>query len=951
MKNIIFILMVVFSLHSTAQQDTIQISPLELADSVFGLLHSQNIPSGRLFNRLFIHEDSSIVGSFAPGSSKVTNADCFYRALIELKYMSVDTSTFLNQYDSFREAERTLAHYEFEESKTVIPIGIVDYRYQSFNEVTAENLGHMNMQQLRYQDVYPSNNPAYQTKRVHIVAPMYDYLSDNVMYLLLKQEWIHTDHLVDIASVTINLGTSWETLVFDELFRFTPKNASMQTAQVRVYYTDHSMLETSFQFSTPELNVRLDRGSFCDEEGTVRGDGLNNNLGWCLKRGCSTAGNEDKVDKPYIFVTGYRPPIVSQSYEKTYELYSTNHNNYLQTLGNSSFDVFIVRFNIYEYPETHGMIESARLLVKFIEYVNERKERNAEAAYNENIIQGSSMGADIARLALLYMDRDHITKQTPPHHCRLYFAYDANFYGANLPLSYQMLIQSFFAFPDPLLTGQFVGSILLQNFTYSALRQKATRQLLQYHVGGGLPLIEGNYRNPFQETFYTPTHHNERTRFLEELESVDHHQFIIPLSKNTRNISVSLGKISGKNNEEPELDFNDKGEFWRDLNSGALRFYLKSAKYVDNGSYFKLFQRSRFFDFKLIPFIPMNQRTSVSYMQEIDNASGSYLGGLGNLIRVANEAYFGPLSLLQPETFFSHKSVITGLAINPTLWPADGSLSLNMKDLKLMFNKFDFNPNIPSDYSDYYGYPNLGRPNDHFQVTPFEAIYVDNEIDEHINLKESDPTSVSELCNFLYSEMEPDNLYLQNWTVGAQANSNYTYKVRRRAATSITIGAKVTPSTDPGFYQVAANADLKLVAGKFIEIDGAGGFDNVMGAKWEMSVDVNYEQCNTLEREVSISNNKSSGEDWLNKTSIMSESEMLHAEIRVFPNPASGSFSVHANDIIESVTVLGTDGVVLKTIQGMDNQEIRISEQFPKGIYFLQIQTKERTHFSQLIVQ
>ena len=59
--------------------------------------------------------------------------------------------------------------------------------------------------------------------------------------------------------------------------------------------------------------------------------------------------------------------------------------------------------------------------------------------------------------------------------------------------------------------------------------------------------------------------------------------------------------------------------------------------------------------------------------------------------------------------------------------------------------------------------PNLGRPNDHFQITPFEAIYVDNKINPHIKLKEDDEDDLAMLNNFILNEVEPWYLGLQNY--------------------------------------------------------------------------------------------------------------------------------------------------------------------------------------------
>jgi hypothetical protein len=74
------------------------------------------------------------------------------------------------------------------------------------------------------------------------------------------------------------------------------------------------------------------------------------------------------------------------------------------------------------------------------------------------------------------------------------------------------------------------------------------------------------------------------------------------------------------------------------------------------------------------------------------------------------------------------------------------------------------------------------------------------------------------LTGFIFDEVEPWYLGLQNQTLGSQARNDYTYKAERRAKHHIVIGHLVTPTTDPGDYIVQPNADLNLRAGDLIHI-------------------------------------------------------------------------------------------------------------------------------------
>ncbi len=125
-----------------------------------------------------------------------------------------------------------------------------------------------------------------------------------------------------------------------------------------------------------------------------------------------------------------------------------------------------------------------------------------------------------------------------------------------------------------------------------------------------------------------------------------------------------------------------------------------------------------------------------------------------------------------------------------------------------------------------FGYPNLGRPSDHFQITPFEAIYCDNQTYEHIKMQASvdQDTNVAEIFlvhtrNFVLNEIESDVVYLQNKTIGknhVQNVSSYKYRAWYKAYTRIEIGNLVTPQTDPGDYVIEATGDITVYAGESV---------------------------------------------------------------------------------------------------------------------------------------
>ena len=256
-----------------------------------------------------------------------------------------------------------------------------------------------------------------------------------------------------------------------------------------------------------------------------------------------------------------------------------------------------------------------------------------------------------------------------------------------------------------------------------------------------------------------------------------------------------------------------------------------------------------------------------------------------------------------------------------------------MQGLNLMFN--EFNSQTPSNY---FGYPNLGRPNDHFDVTPFEAIYVGERIHAHIVLEDSEPDDVDAINGFILNEVEPWYLGLQNENLGAQARSNYIYKAHRRAKKRITTGHLVTPKTDPGDYIVEPNADLRLEAGESIHLKP--GTHIKAGAKAHLFI--RYIECSGGKSMLSSGNegdnSNPSSNDRVVHEQINTTAEMK-ININVYPNPSSNSFTVASmQDIpIESLAIFNLSGKLVHSEENIDAARHDSMHSLEGGTYLILI--------------
>ena len=179
----------------------------------------------------------------------------------------------------------------------------------------------------------------------------------------------------------------------------------------------------------------------------------------------------------------------------------------------------MVRFHFWSEWETQGVRECASLFKEFLrDKVNANK--ILHGSDYETVIQAASFSEDVARVALLEMEKEHFDGEYAPHHCRLLLALDAQFDGANVPLASQYLAMSnrwhvnpihlSLAAGTPLLSGTW-SSIFVDNILYEASRAKGALQTLRYSGWAG----NNNFPfSPWVNNSITPGHHDYRRNIL-----------------------------------------------------------------------------------------------------------------------------------------------------------------------------------------------------------------------------------------------------------------------------------------------------------------------------------------------------------------------------------------------------------------------------------------------------
>lgn len=937
MRRLILFFVLLLSMSGRGQVDTLYANRWQAADTAFGQL-GQFVTTGFLGNRA--HLETGILPVYKASDTLLASADLYYGLIEELKYMALDSSEIPSLYQLYLDASRYVADFEFEEDRYVYPMGIIDYRYNELDVDWGINQGFLVKSGYQYLDA-GGNGAAYSEHTTRMVAPLFDYFNTVNLSIIFRQEDFRSNYrdVNEITSIEVKQSGNWIQLGFGQEYQVTIMDSTRQYLTARITYTDGSTFVQDIMINTPEIpeEIASTKSQVDCDEGTISHGLLK--IKWCRIKACNS---EVPIQKPYILLTGYRPPQFGQSFEKTWAYYNDEQMGILDDFVAEGYDVFLVKFNMDSHPQTLGLSEAADLLIDFLKYVN-----NNKVTDYENVISASSMSSDIARLALLKMESwNEFIPNFKHHHCRLVIHYDGNIWGANL--AYCSLIQAYSGYLSPSMFTIDLQTTYLRTFLFAAMEQKATKELLMYHPAASINSAE--YFSPILTKTVIPTAHPYRLDFYNQLymyenaltnTAINNHQYITPMSRAPRHVAISLGKFKDENNvNQNGTNFIAPGDLWV---SGTDHIF-RAAKYSTSPEL--LFRRQ-----VIKPWFTMaSHNIYVKEMLPIDNASGSYLSNIGNILFMTILTYRNEFTLPVPSIYilndplFSHKSVVTALAINPNLWEPLHTMTLDMQSLGLMYDQYN-----AQNQSNNFGYPHIGRPNDHFSITPFEAIYVDDQPDLHIRLNNS--AYVAELVQFIRSEVEPYDLYLQNQRVGAQVLPPQVYRIKRQAALSLTSGYHVTPQTDPGDYIVEANGIANLQAGESVNL--MPGTEFKPGS--DVWVHILYESCEgggkaPESNQVHLNDPGYYAEDSAERSAAISTDKS--DEVLLYPNPSKGFITIACdeNSTLQSIEISTISGNLVYRCADLEGQQHEVPMQLDKGTYVLRIRLNDGLSHLKLVV-
>lgn len=416
---------------------------------------------------------------------------------------------------------------------------------------------------------YPiDNKPAYSEKHISVIAPLAKLAQGNsVVYHFGNSLWYRygeksiTNLTVDFGNGTFAIAIQNGTIVqndFSVNYSVTNENKKLT---FNIVYNDGSTLTTyaTIGISAPPASYSARGFSGLEEFTSTIPDPGSGALGKIEYRKYYGSNNSDnKLRKPFIIVDGFdpgdkrrisasdcqedskcldiNPGFDPKNYSSIESLMKYGSNDLKEKLLNLNYDVIIVNFPTYQNnlrEEIDGgaddIFRNGRTIASFIQKVNIELQSNGSA--EKLVVVGPSMGGQITRYALAYLEKNNI-----PTNTRLWLSMDSPHQGATIPLAIQ---------GDLYWMGDILGKEDAKTKYQGILQSKAAKQMLLTIAGAG-------------NNFYNYEH----DAYMKELKSNGvFGSNGYPKLDGIKKIAITNGSITGMKNVSPGEKFYEVAAF------------------------------------------------------------------------------------------------------------------------------------------------------------------------------------------------------------------------------------------------------------------------------------------------------------------------------------------------------------------------------------------------------
>lgn len=636
---------------------------------------------------------------------------------------------------------------------------------------------------------------------------------------------------------------------------------------------------------------------------------------------------DKKLRKPFIVLTGFGSEtdktIINnqQGWPTPYATIVNNLNveNLFGELRDDGFDIVFAQF----LPPNASVSKNADVVVKLIDWVNLRKVE--DGSYEENILMGYSSGALTAKFALLKLEKRHLEQNGAHPHTKLFISNEGENKGANIPLGMQHTIDYLMQYEY----NWYNYKLYALNYIINAPQ---TKDLLYYFHSE-----TGNGDNPGQDM--SPN----RTTYL-NLQNTFNHSLngsALGYPSFQRKISISNGSstpaydLSTNSVNHPPFP-SEMGHIFLKQTNSSRRWQASFLNYGEHRVFY--FEKKPLFKPWKIIYEAVTENALL-----LDNAPGGIFpieqNPMKDIIDVFDsEIDIGSLDIALKSQFSFTPTIFTHDVKNLAGILDYGYLNYNFKGQKLMYDdEIIANLNNQAMASNFYGYPHLGYPSFHYDITPFDALFTFNENTEHVTGLRKHPTQdigipspmQPELKSVILEEAEGNIVYLQNKRIGHFARPNYQLRVDYSPAVYMFMGEHVTQKTDFLPVVFETNCEVEAMAGEAIIIKTGVHIKN--GAKVHLFIG----ELACTKSAFSVENEDNSEEDLPNEFGKTEVFDMK--DLTVFPNPSNGTFTINSKIRPKSakleVKIYSTTGLLCFSNHVALDQTIQTN--LPTGLYIL----------------
>jgi hypothetical protein len=208
---------------------------------------------------------------------------------------------------------------------------------------------------------------------------------------------------------------------------------------------------------------------------------------------------------------------------------------------------------------------------------------------------------------------------------------------------------------------------------------------------------------------------------------------------------------------------------------------------------------------------------------------------------------------------------------------------------------------------------------------------------------------------FLRDEIEGENFYLQNKTIGknhVQWLTNFEYQAWYKAEKELHIGHEVTPKTNKGDYVIEETGNITVYAGEKVVMKP--GFHAKAGSKFHAFIKT--PECDLSNKSMLSTNYKENTEEQFNskatKERLNNENQKESKKVKVYPNPNNGKFTLEVSDLYleGEIMLFDTYGNMLY-LEIVKHNKMQIIRNLERGVYYVTVINGNNKHVEKIVVQ